>query len=427
MRQKKAYQKLGPVGVRPLFVTTLLSALLHASFCFWLVAAFEIPNVDISFEMPMDVELGMSNEVAMLAAAPSGAPPSSPEPPAEGSKPAGDGAGEKKPPPEAKKPDAGPAKPDLKEPAPRDGGTTPSPDLSAEKSTLPPGAQIAVRVDMARIRSSPVAADVRGLLSAIPDWQALLAGSGIDPIDQLDRLLIATPNLQREKVVIAGRYVGGREVVDAAVASLAQAHSVEAAWHAENGIETAPWANADSVQRVIALVGPQHFTISRSVDLPRVLAIASARKQTNKQTTTPAEALLSMEEGEGLSLEVEGVEQFVKRGKKGIPTRLRISATEVPGPIVRLEAKFTFESAEKAADGLRFWDDLRNRYARNALVMMLGLAAPLAGAKLETQDDDLRASLELTVAQTRLILGYVRELVTPAPQALPPPSDPAAP
>jgi hypothetical protein len=401
-----------PAPWRPLLFALALSVAVHALCSFWLIAAFELPSVDISFEMPMDVELGMAQEVAMEAV-PTPAEPAV-EQAATTAKQSPSTPGEKDPATDKKdRADAGQAKDKPKQPAAQDAGAASKPDLAAQGSKLPPGAQIAVRVDMARIRTSPVSEDVRDLLTAIPDWQALLAGSGIDPIDQLDRLLIATPNLQREKVVIAGRYVGTREVVDSAVASLAQAHSIEAAWHEKNGVETARWANADDVERVIALVGPQHFTISRPEDLPRVLAIAASRKLA-KSDVHPAEALLSMEEGEGLSLEVEGVEQFVKRGKRGVPLRLRLSATEIPGPKVRIDANLSFENAEKAGDGLRFWDELRERYAGNALVMMLGLSGPLRGAKLETDEAQLRVRVQLSVAQTRLILGYVRGLVAPA-------------
>jgi hypothetical protein len=104
--------------------------------------------------------------------------------------------------------DAGSSPKDSGPDSPKDAGPTPDSGHPSKDagSALPPGAQIAVRVDMQRIRASPIAEDVRGLLAAIPDWKALLDGSGIDPVDDIDRLLLATPNLQRSRVVIAGRY-----------------------------------------------------------------------------------------------------------------------------------------------------------------------------------------------------------------------------
>jgi hypothetical protein len=280
----------------------LVSCLLHAGFS-WLVAVvFRPPALGIEFQVPIDVELGLSEE---LAAAPLPAPAPPPEPEASAANPTVAGEGEvKKPKP---KPKPKPEQPKVA----HDGGVADGGELLADPnappgSRLPPGAQIAVRVDMARIRTSPIAADIRGLLAAIPDWQALLDGSGIDPVDQLDRLLIATPNLQRAKVVIAGRFVGEPRMVDEAVQHMAEAHGGQARWHQlPGGIRVAPWLNADETPREIAVVGPSHFTISRPEDLERVLAIAAARAQHHRdagEPAQPADALLSMEAGEGLSL-----------------------------------------------------------------------------------------------------------------------------
>ena len=300
-------------------------------------------------------------------------------------------------------------------PANRDAG--PAVGENAVGSRLPPGAQIAVRVDMTRIRASPIADDIRAFLGAIPDWQALLDGSGISPVDQLDRLLIATPDLKRSKVVLAGRFIGDARIVEEAVAKLAAASGKKAPWHPEGGVQVARWLNADDTPRVIALVGPQHFTISRIEDLPRVLAIAAARVADRKPDAgpveIPADALLSMGENEGLSLEVDGVERFIKRAPRGVPSKLRVAAIEVPGPAISVRAQLVFADGEKAADALRFWDAVRKSYARNALIALMGLSGPLKDAVLELKDQELAIRTELSVEQTRLILGYVRELFTP--------------
>jgi hypothetical protein len=275
---------------------------------------------------------------------------------------------------------------------------------------------------MARIRASPIAEDVRALLRAIPDWQALLDGSGIDPVNQLDRLLIATPNLQREKVVLAGRYVGDRQVVLDAVQRLSSAHGGEARWRKTRGISIAPWLNADATERVIALVGPSHFTISRPEDVERLLAIAAARaargrKPGDAAASAPADALLSMEEQEGLSLEVDGVAQFVRRGRAGIPERLRLAARETPNASIELRGRLVYADDEAASTALEFWRGKRDAYARNALVGLLGLASVLREGNLSREGAELSVDLVLSVDQARLILGYVRELMGPRPPA----------
>ena len=417
----------GSVAPRwPLAVALTLSLALHLVFGFVAATVFTAPKLDIEFQLPIDVEFGASEQMA-LAPSVGGSNSAPPETPPE-AKPAQqpgftDDAGtqpEEKPKPRKPKADAeADAGADQPDEAP--------PGANDKETRIPAGAQIAVRVDMARIRVSPLADDVRQLLAAIPDWKALLDGSGIDPIEKLDRFMIATPNLQRSKIVIAGRYVGGEQTVLAAVDQLASAHGAHPNWHNQAGVRIANWANADETPRVIALVGPEHFAICREEDLTRVLAFAATRAQAQSKKRKapsqeppekhPAEALLSMEENEGLSVEVEGAEQFVRRAARGVPGKLRLSAVELPGPRVELRGRLIFADAEKAVAGAAFWDNLRSAYGRNALVSMLGLADPLKQGTIAQEGAEVTLTVGLSLEQTRLILGYLRELVRPPPSS----------
>ena len=60
---------------------------------------------------------------------------------------------------------------------------------------LPPGGQIALRLDLDRVRQSPARPDVERLLHALPDWQAILGTCGSPALD-LSRVFIHTPNLR---------------------------------------------------------------------------------------------------------------------------------------------------------------------------------------------------------------------------------------
>jgi hypothetical protein len=407
-----------------LFAMLALSLFLHFGSVLLSTVFLRPPELDIEFELPLDVEFGTSEAVTAVAPSAPAAGPESPSSAAGGAGAGGDGGAR-----DASVSDAGladAAAADASTPRPareRDAGMhTPTLDSDAGVATtrLPPGAQIALRVDMTRIRKSPVVGDVRALLAAIPDWKALLEGSGIDPIEQLDRLLIATPNLQREKIVLAGRYFGGEQVVREAVARLGSAKGEPVPWHNEGNVQVAPWANQDATPRVIALVGPEHFAIARAEDLPRVLAIAAVRAQRGKKGAAkplqhPADALLSMEDNEGLSLEVEGAAQFVRRGRRGIPERLRLSIVEKPGLRAEVRGVFSYLDAGQAEDGARYWGELQARYASNTLVALLGLSEPLENATIKQEELDVRIQLSLSVEQMRLIMGYVRELVAPPP------------
>lgn len=403
-----------------LWAAIALSIVLHGVAYLLVAVVFRPPELEIAFELPMDVELGTSESLATVPPASGPAPPQPAPPPRaapgdamrDASVPLADAAA-----PDAQTADdAGPRR----ERHARDAGTAPHialRDAGVGAARMPPGAQIAVRVDMARVRESPIADDVRALLAAIPDWRALLDGSGIDPVTQLDRLLIATPNLQREKIVLAGSYHGGEAVVRDAVSRLAGVKGLTATFRNERGIRVAPWENLDPTPRVIALIGPRHFAITRPVDLPRLLAIAAARAQRKvspgQAAAQPADALLAMEPDEGLSLEVEGAAQFVRGGGKPVPDHVRCSAVARPHDRIALRSVFTYESAEGARGAHDFASALRARYGKNLLVMALGLSDVIEDAALSQVDREVRIELTLTAAQARLVLGYVRELFSP--------------
>jgi|GEM_PF-876927 len=301
--------------------------------------------------------------------------------------------------------------------APGTGGGAGGPGLAAY---APPGAQLALRIDLVRLRQSPLAPEVRSLLAAVPDWHAILDGSGIEPLDDLERLLIASPNLQRSRLVMSGRYVGDETKVREAVARMAAARGETPRWRRERGFDVARWPNIDETERVIALVGPHAFTITRNEDLPRVIAVARERRREAERlaqaagTPVPddADALLSMAEGEVLSIEVEGARAFVRGGPtESIPTRLRAAARELAAGRVEVVADGHFESADQATAARAFWDGMRASYARNALVALVGLGSALDHATIEVEGDTVHFRTELTPRQIALVLRYARGML----------------
>jgi len=312
-------------------------------------------------------------------------------------------------------------------------GSTTGPGLAAY---APPGAQLALRLDLVRMRQSPLAPDIRALLAAVPDWQALLDGSGIEPLDDLERLLIASPNLQRAQLVMSGRYVGDVARVRDAVARMAAARGVSARWRRERGFEVAPWPDADETERVIALVGPQSFTITRSEDLPRVIAVARERRreaerlarETGAPVPDDAAALLSMVEGEVVSLEVEGARAFVRGATDAIPVRARGAATEREGGVVAIRAEGSFEDDARAEAACAFWERMRTSYARNPLVALVGLASALDRATLRAEGATIFFETQLEPRQVAFALRYLRGMLErPRPGARPPSLVPAMP
>ncbi|MBK6810682.1 MAG: hypothetical protein IPG81_17650 [Sandaracinaceae bacterium] len=235
---------------------------------------------------------------------------------------------------------------------------------------IPAGAQLALRLDMGRLRQSVVANEVRALIAAVPDWQELLGGSGIDPLNDLERVLIATPNRYRSRILVAGRHVHDEAFTRAAVDRMAGARGTQATWATQDGVQVAPWANEGNTPRVLAMLSPQHFTISRSEDLAVALAMTEARAARGGEAEGLEEAvgpdvLLSMGPNEGLSLEIEGVHAFL------MSLRARLAIREVGPRIVAIDGVAVFPNEQLAADAIAYWTAQRDGAVQSFAVRMV--------------------------------------------------------
>lgn len=397
-----------------------LSIAMHASLAAYVVWSTTAPDLGFDFTLPMEVEFGLTEAVEVSAGAAAPTPPA--EPPGETPEP-GEGPGaavdagvpEDAGPPDAgrrRRRDAGPAEPVAS--ADEGDQTGDRPGEGRGVAFLPAGAQIALRLDVARIRRSPLGPDVRSLLAAMPDWQALLAGSEIDPLEDLDRVLVATPNLERSRLIVAGSAVGGPDAIRAAAARLAAVAGQPLAWEERDGVEVARWYNQDTTERVVAIIGPRHFLLCRPEDLPRVLAVAQNRAAEDPDAVHPADALLSMEDGEGLSLEVEGARQFAQaRGNSRgpiemVPTELRLALSELPEERIAARTRWTYEDAERAGGAAGYWDRMREAYGRNVIAAVLGLAPVLQRATIQPDGDHFEGNVDLQVAEMRRLLALTQ-------------------
>jgi hypothetical protein len=416
----------------------LASVLVHGLVLLTLTWSTSAPPVDFELTLPANVEFGVIHAAAVEApAAPAAPDPAAPEPaapdaPVEGPKPKPKKP-KKKPKPE---PDAGvdagtdAGMPDAATPKP-EAPPAPEPVASADAGTrdqakpalaafAPEGAQIALRLHLGALRESPLAEDVRGLLEAIPDWRLIVDGSGLDPLRDLERLFLATPNLSRSSLVVAGQYVGDETLPRKAVASLAAARGVKARWTRRGGMAIAPWPNADATARTVALIAPEQFVITRPEDLPRVLLVAKAlsarAKQAGGKEPDPGAALLALGEGQTLVLSVEGARLFAQGNLAGVPERLEVSVSALPdNQGFSSVSTGDFESAEQASAAKAYWTRMRDRYASHPLVALVGMREPLVQMELETKDAQLVMRTQVTIEQARMLLGFARSALPPAP------------
>lgn len=299
-------------------------------------------------------------------------------------------------------------------------------------SRIPPGAQLALRIDMKRIRESPLGPDVTKFLRAVPDWQALLSGSGIEPVSDLDRLLVATPNLERSKLVLAGKHRRGPGFTRDSVQKLARSRGKSVRWQRRFGVPTAAWYNRDETRRTIAVLSSSHFSITRRQDLPRVLALMKAREDRNAEqeglvAATGPDALLSMGPEEAISLEIEGVHRFVIGNVKHVPTRLRVAVRETGPDEATVVARAIYDSHQDAVRAADYWRKVATFYSQQLFMTLAGFGKTIRQMQIAPQGNRVEVSFKLNADQIRFILSYAEGRLQGAGGATRPRTNPQAP
>lgn len=282
----------------------------------------------------------------------------------------------------------------------------------------PDGAQIGLHVNMDRLEGSSLILEVNALLDVIPEWRAMLQGSGLDPFSDFSRIFIATPTLSRSDMVLAARYRGAPAIVEQAVERLGRERHRPVSFQSRGAVRFAPWENRGPTPRVIALTGAGELVITRKADLPRVLAVADAlaqrakRDANHKRASGPA-ALLAMLDGEAVALSVEKARSFVEGDLTAVPGAVRLSVQPLDEFHARISAIGKYESAQRASAALRRIDELRRQWIDHPRASYLGIKNALETAELERDGEHVTLSMKVTLHQTRYLLAYVSRALRP--------------
>lgn len=285
----------------------------------------------------------------------------------------------------------------------------------------PKGATIALNVDLARVRKTALLLETAALLDIIPEWQALLAGSGLEPMQDFERVFVATPTLERADLVVSARHRLARTRIEAAVQQLASEAGRPAPFHEQEGYPVAAWRNRGPTERVLAITGADQFAITRSSDLARVLEVARAlararAEQGFEQAELAAQGgLLAMQPQEAVALWVEGVAKYVRGEAAGVPKSLRMSIYHVDQFTTELRVRGQYASKTAAADALTAMDALRQSLSDHPKVVFLGLKSALDKAVIEQDGAALRLRVQLTLHQTRYLMKFVARALRPRP------------
>ncbi len=274
-------------------------------------------------------------------------------------------------------------------------------------SFLPEGHRVLARLDMSRVRRSPVSADVESAMIATTTWQSLAGGSGIQPVRDLDTMVIGADGLYATRRVAVLRYVGTEAMVRERLLALSVARSLPLTWSEADGFAVATMPVALVVPHSVVLTASHEIVVCPTDEVPRVAAVA--RDHARRRETAGPEAILEPQltfaQGE-LATMISTEPMQARPGYPAPPQTYRLHAMEDDAShqlFVYIHGEF---ATEAEAQGALDWSLASARqYANEFLVRGAGLSRPLEALTGTRQGTAIDLQTNMTVEEVRRGLG----------------------
>ncbi len=275
-------------------------------------------------------------------------------------------------------------------------------------------ALVVLLVNAQEIRKYPVGARMGALLSSIPQWDDFIAGTGVNPIQQADWLLISGPGLvNTTNDVILVRYNAPDAVVDHAIDVISKKSFNGGPFDAGVPGMRAALGTADRAPRVF--LRPQHGLLA--VVPPFYAAKAAA-------ILTHARVSPHVRPGEAMRLTLKKPYQPFPDVPKTV-SELRLWIVPNAGGGAEVYAEGDCASPADATDAADHLRKVLDRYRGNLAVRIFthGLLSSLT---VDANATHVEVHLSATEDQVDALLSLVESTITTTKSAPPPPAPSAA-
>jgi hypothetical protein len=270
------------------------------------------------------------------------------------------------------------------------------------------GDTVIVRIDLERVRSSSLSNDIASLVNSYPMWRELLGSSGIDPVRDFDRVLVAAPEAIADRSVLLIRHHLTNARIREAVLQLAVERGQQPEWETVDGFQVVHWPAQTEVPRIVVLTGEHELVVTTDADLNRVIAVAGdhAGRRSGDELIEPA---LALEEGTIATIVASDLGEGSGRRLRYPPDAFNVSIRETAAEERRIElsAQGIYADAGAADTARRYFSEQRDFYAGQMLVRAVGLDRPLREAQIGGEGNVVQVSASLTEEEIERVLGLV--------------------
>lgn len=269
-----------------------------------------------------------------------------------------------------------------------------------------------MRLEMASLRDTPLEPEARRMMESIRYWRDIMEGSGLDPIEQIDRLVVASPEQRSSAFVVLARHHAPAEQMRATVRALAETRELDPGWREVDGLQVARWAMRDERPRSIVILDEHWVAIAPNEQVRRMIAVAAREDGAElvPGTSMPwAESEPLVPDGAGLY--AAGREGVRDERPEHYPVHFDFHARVREDGGVVCEWRGTYVDADEAKTAHRHWEKRRQSYASNMMVNILDLDRPIEDAKWSRDGEELTFELDLTLEEMALLIRFATTIM----------------
>lgn len=285
-----------------------------------------------------------------------------------------------------------------------------APALGPLRSFLSEGTRVRMRVDVARIRRSPVGPDLGSALMATESFQAWAGSSGLDPIRDLDGILIGGDALYTNRRVMVLRYVGEESAIRDRILRMGVDRGAAPVWREIQGYAVVEYPDPNlPVPHSIVLTASHEMVLAPTEDVNRIVEVArdhaARRLLPGGNPESIIEPAFAYEGNEVMSVDSEDAMPTYPGYPAG-PARFTVRMTDdSDGNHADLRVHGDFASEAECTSARSFLETQRATYADHMLVRAAQLDRPLREATFTQAGTALDIHVDFTADELRRALG----------------------
>ncbi len=272
-------------------------------------------------------------------------------------------------------------------------------------SFLPEGQHVYARIDIARIRRSPVGPDISSAIRATETWQSYAGASGLDPIEAFDALVIAADGVYAERRTVLARHTGSDADVREAILRMSIAHDTQPVWSDVEGFAVVVPPTTFPIEHSLALTAAHELVFGPTEDLARVVSVAHDHAARRRQADDLVDPQLTFGASEIATFRVDQPPPR-REGWPEPPLRYGVVVVEdEQSHTATVQIHAEYATPELCHTSREFLGQQVSYYAGQMLVRAAGLNRPLETAVFTETGPNLDMTTTFTPDEIRRALG----------------------